>query len=75
MQVRITPDDVGRRVTVRARWHGPEAAVTDVVGTLDEWHDGLLHITDRRGRRHTVAEADLVAGRVVPPPRPRPRRS
>lgn len=77
LAVRITPADVGQRVTLRARYHGPEAAVTDVVGTLRAWSDGTLTVTRRDGSVTTVAEADLVAARVVtePPPRRRPGRS
>ena len=66
LKVSITPDDVGRRVTVRAVHHGPEAAAIDVVGVLDAWEDGLLTIVRRDGRRRSVAEADLLAARVVP---------
>lgn len=74
LTVRITPDDVGRRVTVRAVWHGPEAASHDVVGVLESWRDGQLHITTRDGERRTVAEADLLAARTVPNDAPQPRR-
>jgi hypothetical protein len=73
--VRITPDDVGRRVSVRARHHGPEASTVDVVGVLERWDGGELVLTRRDGTTAAVAEADLLAGRVVPPPPPRPRRS
>lgn len=64
--VRITPDDVGRRVSVRARHHGPEASTVDVVGVLERWQDGGLTLTRRDGSTARVAEADLLAGRVVP---------
>jgi len=66
MTVRISPADVGARVTVRARHHGPEAAVTDVVGMLRSWGDGMLTIERRDGTTRTVAQDDLVAARVVP---------
>lgn len=65
--VRITPDDVGRRVSVRARHHGAEASTVDVVGVLEHWQDGGLTLTRRNGSTVRVAEADLLAGRVVPP--------
>ena len=63
--VTITPDDIGRRVTVRARHHGPGASAVDVVGTLDAWRDGLLTITRRDGQQRTVAERDLLAGKAI----------
>lgn len=72
LAVRITPDDVGARVTVRARNHGPGASAVDAVGVLDDWRDGHLHITRRDGSTTIVAEGDLLAARVVPeapPPR------
>ncbi len=74
--VRITPDDVGRRVTVRTRIPaGPgEPATTDTVGTLLAWRDGFLQIRRRDGAVRTVAEADLLAARVVEPPPSRPGR-
>jgi hypothetical protein len=65
LAVRITPADVGRRVTVRARHHGPGASVADVVGTLRAWDDGVLTIARRDGSTATVRQDDLVAGRVV----------
>jgi hypothetical protein len=66
LTVTITPADVGRRVTVRARYHGPDAVAVDVVGVLDAWHDGRLTITRRDGQQRVVAEEDLLAARVVP---------
>lgn len=65
MSVRIGPDDVGRRVTVRARYHGPDATAVDAVGTLLAWNDGVLTIARRDGSSTTVAEHDLIAARVV----------
>ncbi|MBA2575570.1 MAG: hypothetical protein H0V05_02845 [Euzebyaceae bacterium] len=66
--VRISPNDVGRRVTVRARLRGAEGepAATDTVGVLRSWADGLLEIERRDGAVTTVAEADLLAARVIP---------
>ncbi|WP_425528030.1 GNAT family N-acetyltransferase [Yinghuangia seranimata] len=65
---RITPGDVGRRVSVR-RLLGPpgEAPVYgDVVGELSDWTDGVLTITRKDGTVTRVAEHTLVAGKVVP---------
>jgi hypothetical protein len=66
LAVTITPADVGRRVTVRMRYRGPEAHATDVVGVLESWRDGRLTITRRDGEQRVVAEEDLLAARVVP---------
>jgi hypothetical protein len=66
LAVRISVADVGARVTVRARHDGPEAAMADVVGVLRSWDDGVLTIERRDGTLRTVAQDDLVAGRVVP---------
>jgi hypothetical protein len=72
--VRITPDDVGRRVSVRHRYD--PSTLTDVVGRLLRWDDEVLRIERRDGSVAEVAEADLVAARVVPdPPARRPARS
>jgi hypothetical protein len=75
LEVRITPDDVGARITVRARNHGPGASAVDVVGVLREWRDRQLHITRRNGSTTMVAQDDLLAARVVPPPPPRRTRT
>ncbi|HSJ47093.1 MAG TPA: hypothetical protein VK923_20670 [Euzebyales bacterium] len=66
LAVRISPADVGSRITVRTRYHGPEASVTDVVGVLRAWDDGVLTIERRDGTMRSVVQGDLVAGRVVP---------
>ncbi|MCF2532938.1 GNAT family N-acetyltransferase [Yinghuangia soli] len=66
---RITPEDVGRRVSVRRLLSGPDEPVQygDVVGDLTGWADGVLTITRRDGSVARVAERTLVAGKVVPP--------
>jgi hypothetical protein len=71
LAITITPDDIGRRVTVRARYHGPDARAVDVVGVLVAWSDGQLTIIRRDGEQRHVAERDLLAAKVVPdvPPR------
>lgn len=66
---RITPHDVGRRVSVRRRL-SPEGAPPqfgDVVGVLDAWSAGVLTITRKDGSITRVDEHTLVAGKVVPP--------
>lgn len=74
LAITITPDDVGRRVTIRARHHGPQARAVDVVGVLDAWEDGQLTVTRRDGRQRVVAEADLLAARAIPAISPRRER-
>lgn len=77
--MRITPDDVGRRVTVRSRIADPGPSsgpsATDTLGILRSWSDGRLVIERRDGTRVTLDEAALLAGRTIPDPPPRrPRR-
>ncbi len=74
--VRITPEDVGARITVRSRLTAPEsgATTTDTVGLLRAWRHGVLEIERRDGSLVRLAEADVVAGRIIPPPaRGRPK--
>jgi hypothetical protein len=70
--IAITPDDVGRRVSVRRRV--PEG-FRDAVGILVSWGDGVLTVRKRDGSLVEIAEDSLVAGKVVPPPREPPRRA
>lgn len=72
--VRVSPSDVGSRVSVRRRTHAPEGqpSATDTVGWLRAWHDGELEIERRDGEVVRIPDADLLAGRVVPPPPSRP---
>jgi N-acetylglutamate synthase len=75
-EVRISPADVGERVTVRRRHDVPgEPPVADVIGYLRSWQDDVLRIERRDGEIVEVARADVLAARVVgPPPLPRPPR-
>lgn len=75
--LRVKPSDVGRRVSVRTRLRpGTAARYTDTVGWLRSWADGRLRIERRDGTVVELAEADLVAGKVVPtPPLPGSRSS
>lgn len=68
LEVRITPADVGKRVSVR-RLTDPGATpekFTDTVGVLTSWDKGVLLITRRTGDSVRIPEASLVAGKVVP---------
>jgi N-acetylglutamate synthase len=76
---RLTPDDVGSRVTVR-RWVEDEergARPADVLGHLLAWSDeGVLTVRTRDGDDVEVYVGDILASRVIPeaPPRAgRPR--
>jgi N-acetylglutamate synthase len=72
-EVRISRDDVGRRVTVRARTHAHPSA-TDTVGMLRAWEGGTLAVERRDGSLARIPESDLLAARVVPDA-PRRRRT
>ncbi|MFE2677278.1 GNAT family N-acetyltransferase [Streptomyces hygroscopicus] len=68
LEVRITPADVGKRVSVRLLTgeREPASTFTDVVGVLTSWTGGTLSITRRTGEAVRIAESSLVAGKVVP---------
>ncbi|MFD8730938.1 MULTISPECIES: GNAT family N-acetyltransferase [Streptomyces] len=68
LEVRITPADVGKRVSVRRRTEkaGAGAEFTDTVGVLTSWDEGVVAITRKSGESVHIAESSLVAGKVVP---------
>jgi len=68
LEVRITPADVGKRVSVRRRSEGGGAGAefTDTVGVLTSWNGGVLSITRKSGESVRIVESSLVAGKVVP---------
>ncbi|MFG2312161.1 GNAT family N-acetyltransferase [Streptomyces sp. NPDC048566] len=68
LDVRITPADVGKRVSVRRMTDDGDTVekFTDTVGVLTSWDDGVLLITRRTGERVRIAQSTLVAGKVVP---------
>ena len=74
--MRITADDVGRRVSVRSRLAAADGGptTTDTLGRLLSWSDGQLRIERRDGTITPVLEADLLAGKVISD-RPPQRRS
>jgi len=64
---RVTPDDVGQRVTVRRYLDAERTEVGDVIGELVTYdEDGVLTIESVRGTV-TVPDARVLASRVVPP--------
>ena len=68
--VRITPADVGQRVSVRSRIAAApgEPATTDTLGYLRQWEAGQLRIEKRDGALVVLDEADLLAGKVIGEP-------
>jgi GNAT superfamily N-acetyltransferase len=69
LEVRITPADVGKRVSVRqlAEITDGRPTFTDTVGVLASWDEGVVQITRRTGESVRIVESTLVAGKVVPP--------
>jgi GNAT superfamily N-acetyltransferase len=63
--VRVSPADVGRRVSVRHRIS--DGRLSDVVGVLRSWTGGALAVERRTGEVARLDEADVVAAKVVPP--------
>ncbi|MFF8259308.1 GNAT family N-acetyltransferase [Streptomyces virginiae] len=68
LEVRITPADVGKRVSVRRveTGLGGSPEFTDTVGVLTSWDQGVLLITKKNGQSVRIAQSSLVAGKVVP---------
>lgn len=68
LELRISADDVGKRVSVRSLTGsgGTGPTFTDTVGVLTSWTDGVLSITRRGGQSVRLEESALVAGKVVP---------
>ncbi|MFE4335052.1 GNAT family N-acetyltransferase [Streptomyces sp. NPDC056831] len=68
LEVRITPADVGKRVSVRRTAEGGSQGpkFTDTVGVLTSWDSDVLSITTKSGDCVRIAESTLVAGKVVP---------
>lgn len=68
LDVRITPADVGKRVSVRCRTEsgGAGAEFTDTVGVLTSWDRDVLSITRKSGESVHIVESSLVAGKTVP---------
>jgi 8-oxo-dGTP pyrophosphatase MutT (NUDIX family) len=72
---RVTFADVGERVTVRHVIDPPtdttdadrQPQFTDVVGRLVVADDEVLMIVDRQRQLHVVAQAGVVASKVIPP--------
>lgn len=68
----LGPHLVGRRVVVRRvvpGERGPSGgpAMTDVLGTLVAWHDETCVVAPESGPAISIARADIVTGKPVPP--------
>ena len=59
---------VVRRVVPSERGASGGPALTDVIGTLEAWDDDTLAVRRADGDVVTIALADVVAGKPVPPP-------
>ncbi len=72
----LGPWCVGMRVVVRRRLpgSGPSGgpALTDVLGVLESWGSESLRVRGKDGTAVEIRRADVVAGKPVPPARPRP---
>ncbi|WNI17548.1 GNAT family N-acetyltransferase [Actinacidiphila sp. ITFR-21] len=69
LEIRITPDDVGKRVSVRQLTEITDGhpTFTDTVGVLVSWDAEVVSVTRRTGETVRIPRAVLVAGKVVPP--------
>jgi N-acetylglutamate synthase len=68
-EVRIGPEDVGRRVVVRWRRPAPGGGdeVADVVGPLEAADQDGFAVRNRRGELVTIPRERALAAKVVPP--------
>ena len=62
----VGPGDSRVRVSLRHRL--PDGQLTDVLGELERWADGVVEVRDRHGALHVVGEDAVVAAKRVPPP-------
>ena len=70
--MRLKSTDIGQRVVVRtsvAGETGPSGgpALTDTLGHLESWSDTVMGVRKADGTLITIALADVVAAKVVPP--------
>lgn len=68
---RVTPDDVGERVSVRRWLDEDQTEAGDVLGYLLAYEDGILTVDGKQGEV-SFDESTVLASRIVPPP-PEPR--
>jgi hypothetical protein len=65
-EVKVSCDDLGRRVTVRFRL--PSSGYSDIIGILETCDEVSFGIRDRTGAHRTIARSDVVAAKVVDRP-------
>jgi ribosomal protein S18 acetylase RimI-like enzyme len=75
----LGPHVVGQRVVVRRLVRGETGpsggpAMTDVLGVCETWGDGVMAVRREQGDLVTIATADIVSGKPVPPRPTRHRR-
>jgi len=75
LEVRLTAADVGQRVVIRWRRSGPDDGeqIADVLGILEEHDSHSFAVRTRDGQLVVVPRERALAGKVVPPARPRRR--
>jgi len=75
LEVRLTPADVGQRVVIRWRPPSLEASgkMTDVVGILEKHDADSFTVRTSAGQLVVIPRARALAGKVIPPARPRRR--
>jgi len=75
LEVRLTPADVGRRVVIRWRRPSPTGGdeIADVLGILEETDAASFTVRTSAGQLVVIPRARALAGKVVPPARPRHR--
>jgi hypothetical protein len=68
-EVRIGPDDVGKRVVVRWRRPAPGGGdeVADVVGPLEAAGEEGFAVRNRRGELVQIPHERALAAKVIPP--------
>jgi len=66
LAVRITSADIGQRVTLRYQIFEEKEHLTDLLGYLRSWADGVLVVEHESGEMREVREVDLVAAKVIP---------
>jgi N-acetylglutamate synthase len=76
MEVRLTPADVGKRVVIRWR-PGPadSTQMTDVLGILEQADTEFFAVRTRDGNLVVIPAGRALAGKVIPPPPARKRRT
>jgi N-acetylglutamate synthase len=77
LEVRVTPADIGQRVTIRwrpAELEGSSRWMTDALGILEDADDQFFKVRrGRDGQLIVIPRERAVAAKVVPPVPPRRR--